>query len=55
MAADKPGAFIDVTLGSNALFDVSCCDARRGYDLASGLGSPLANIVALNLPAKAVK
>lgn len=45
-----PSAFIDVTLGNNAIYDVSCCRARPGYDLASGLGSPRADGIAAHLP-----
>jgi kumamolisin len=49
-AATDPSAFVDVTLGSNALFaGASCCRARLGYDLASGIGSPLADVIAANL------
>ncbi len=43
LAKSNPGAFIDITQGTNALFGGSCCPARPGYDLATGLGSPLAN------------
>ncbi|MDX6424634.1 MAG: hypothetical protein QOD52_39 [Gaiellaceae bacterium] len=50
MAATDPAAFVDVTLGSNAIFaGASCCRARSGYDLASGLGSPLADAIANDL------
>ena len=45
-AKSNPGAFIDITQGSNALFGGSCCPARPGFDLATGIGSPLANQVA---------
>jgi hypothetical protein len=38
----SPGAFIDITQGGNALFGGSCCPARPGFDLASGIGSPIA-------------
>jgi subtilase family serine protease len=51
MAAKFPSAFVDVTLGSNAIYEVPCCKARAGYDLASGLGSPRADAVADRLPA----
>jgi subtilase family serine protease len=50
LARDTPQAFVDVTLGGNALFGGSCCPARPGYDLATGWGSPLANVVAGLLP-----
>jgi subtilase family serine protease len=49
IGARAPHAFADVTVGNNKIFNVGCCDARVGYDLASGLGSPLANVVADNL------
>jgi subtilase family serine protease len=45
-ARSNPGAFIDITQGTNALFGGSCCPARPGYDLATGLGSPMANQIA---------
>jgi subtilase family serine protease len=50
-AKSNPGAFIDITQGTNALFGGSCCPARPGYDLATGLGSPLANQIATLLHA----
>jgi subtilase family serine protease len=39
-AASQPGAFFDITTGSNDLAGVGCCQATAGYDLASGLGVP---------------
>jgi subtilase family serine protease len=52
MAARYPTAFVDVTLGGNAIYETAtCCRARGGYDLASGLGSPLADTIADRLPA----
>ena len=45
-AKSNPGALIDITQGTNALFGGSCCPARPGYDLATGLGSPMANQIA---------
>jgi kumamolisin len=42
-AKKNSGAFLDVTVGSNALFGGSCCPARPGFDLATGWGSPMAN------------
>jgi subtilase family serine protease len=42
-ARSAPGAFLDVTTGTNALFGGSCCPARPGFDLATGWGSPIAN------------
>jgi kumamolisin len=47
IAHHSPGSFLDITTGGNAVFGgVSCCTAGPGFDLASGLGSPLANQVA---------
>lgn len=45
-AQSSPGAFIDIAQGGNALFGGSCCPARPDYDLATGLGSPMANQIA---------
>jgi subtilase family serine protease len=45
-AKSNPGALVDITQGGNALFGGSCCPARPGYDLATGLGSPMANQIA---------
>jgi subtilase family serine protease len=45
-AKSNPGAFVDMTQGGNALFGGSCSPARPGYDLATGLGSPMANQIA---------
>lgn len=42
----SPGAFLDITQGTNALFGGSCCAAGGGYDMASGLGSPRADQIA---------
>jgi subtilase family serine protease len=52
IAAKDPSAFVDITLGGNAIFSVPCCSALVGYDLASGLGSPLADGIAAALPAR---
>jgi kumamolisin len=52
LAAHVPGAFADITVGDNEIFNVGCCRARVGYDLASGLGSPLANVVAGHLTSR---
>jgi subtilase family serine protease len=46
VASKHPEAFVDIRLGSNAIYKVPCCAARPGYDLASGLGSPLADRIA---------
>jgi subtilase family serine protease len=46
LAHRSPGSFLDVTTGSNAIFGgVSCCAAGPGFDLASGLGSPIADVI----------
>jgi subtilase family serine protease len=50
LAKGTPGTFLDITTGGNSVFKgVSCCSATPGFDLASGLGSPLAAGVAANL------
>ncbi len=50
MAQNAPGSFLDITTGSNAVFGgVSCCTAAPGFDLASGLGSPLADQIVQHL------
>jgi subtilase family serine protease len=51
-AKKNPTAFVDIKQGSNALFGGSCCTARTGYDLATGWGSPLANVVDILLAAR---
>jgi subtilase family serine protease len=51
-AKRNPDAFIDIAQGSNALFGGSCCPARPGFDLATGLGSPLANQIAALLASR---
>jgi kumamolisin len=50
LAQHSPQAFTDITQGTNALFGGSCCPTRTGYDLATGWGSPAANLVASLLP-----
>jgi subtilase family serine protease len=49
-AATTSGAFRDVTAGSNDLAGVGCCTARAGYDKASGLGSPVWNVLVTTVP-----
>jgi subtilase family serine protease len=49
-ATSHPGAFDDITLGNNEIYNVPCCGSRPGYDLASGLGSPRADGIAEHLP-----
>ena len=46
IAAQNPQAFYDVTSGTNSMFGGRCCTAAPGYDLATGLGSPLADQIA---------
>lgn len=46
IAHHSAGSFLDITTGSNVVFSgVSCCTAGPGFDLASGLGSPLADVI----------
>jgi subtilase family serine protease len=49
-AASDKGAFFDVTVGNNDLDGVGCCQARVGYDLASGLGVPDWAVLPATLP-----
>ena len=49
--AMQGGGFLDITQGGNSIFGVNCCTAAPGFDLASGLGSPIANEVAARLVA----
>lgn len=42
--------FFDVRDGNNAVQDVPCCVADRGYDMASGLGVPLLHRLPASLP-----
>jgi kumamolisin len=50
IAKHAPGSFLDITTGGNSVFgNVSCCSSGPGYDLASGLGSPLANQIVTQL------
>jgi kumamolisin len=49
LARSTPGAFLDITQGSNAVFGGSCCTTRPGFDLATGWGSPAADVVASSL------
>ncbi len=50
IAHNDPGSFHDITDGTNSVFgSVSCCSAGKGFDLASGLGSPLADEIAKHL------
>jgi subtilase family serine protease len=46
IAKQAPFAFLDVTLGNNEVFGgLNCCTAGPGFDLASGNGQPLANVI----------
>jgi kumamolisin len=48
--AHMSSAFRDITVGTNQVFsNVSCCSAAKGFDLASGLGSPLASQIVKQL------
>ena len=50
IAQHTPAAFDDITTGNDVIFSgVNCCTAKPGFDLASGLGSPLANQIATQL------
>jgi kumamolisin len=50
IARTAPTSFLDIRIGDNSVFSsVSCCTAGTGYDLASGLGSPLADQIAEHL------
>ncbi len=50
IAHKDAGSFLDIVTGTNTVFDtVSCCKAATGYDMASGLGSPLAGEVVQHL------
>jgi subtilase family serine protease len=46
IAKHAPKSFLDITTGTNSVFsNVSCCSATKGYDEATGLGSPFANLI----------
>jgi subtilase family serine protease len=50
IAHNSTGSVLDITTGNNIVFSgVNCCQAKPGFDLASGLGSPLANQIATQL------
>ena len=50
IAKNASGSFRDITIGTNSVFgNVSCCTAAKGFDMASGLGSPLADEVVKHL------
>ena len=52
-AATPTGAFRDITTGTNDLTGVGCCTAKVGFDTASGLGSPVWDVLARRVPAAA--
>ncbi len=52
LAKSSPQTFTDITQGTNALFGGSCCPTRTGFDLATGWGSPAANVVASSLASR---
>ena len=52
LAKSSPQTFTDITQGTNALFGGSCCPTRPGFDLATGWGSPAANVVASSLASR---
>jgi kumamolisin len=52
LAKSTPEAFLDITQGTNALFGGSCCPTRPGFDLATGWGSPAADVVASSLASR---
>jgi subtilase family serine protease len=48
--AKRAGAYADIATGTNVVFaGVNCCTAGAGFDLASGLGSPMADQIAAAL------
>jgi subtilase family serine protease len=50
IAKQVPTSFLDITIGTNSVFgSVSCCKTGAGYDEATGLGSPIANLIAAQL------
>ena len=50
IAKHAPTSFLDITTGTNSVFSsVPCCSAGPGYDEATGLGSPIANLIAAQL------
>jgi subtilase family serine protease len=50
IAHHAAGSFLDISTGNNSVFSgVSCCTAGPGYDMASGIGSPLADQIARHL------
>lgn len=50
IAKHAASSYLDITTGTNSVFsNVSCCKAGPGYDEATGLGSPIANLIAAQL------
>ena len=48
-------SILDITLGNDDVFDVGCCSAAAGFDLATGWGSPLVDRLAATLAAPTVQ
>jgi subtilase family serine protease len=40
ITASAPGAFTDLTTGTNDRFGTGCCTARVGFDMVFGIGTP---------------
>ena len=40
ITASAPGAFTDLTTGTNDRFGTGCCTARTGFDMVFGIGTP---------------
>jgi kumamolisin len=49
-ALRSPKAVYDITRTSNDLYGVGCCEAKKGYDLASGFGAPNFDVFPWLLP-----
>jgi len=50
VASTPKNPFFDVTTGMNSVQLVGCCSAYAGYDMASGLGVPAADLLYASLP-----
>jgi subtilase family serine protease len=46
LAEGRTSSILDITLSNDDLFGVGCCSAATGFDLASGWGSPLVDLLA---------
>jgi kumamolisin len=50
VARSAPQSFVDITQGNNEVFSgLNCCTAGPGFDLASGNGPPLADMITAQL------